>query len=365
MTFTPLVALKSKKGELDALRHLPAIPATRPAILVELLDSVGVAEGGQLLPGLTRAAVDAAAHDKPLWIDAHLLSATSPLARQPGGPFEFLDKQIGNALHDELGLLALDVTALIPVIADSATDDELRTISLLRQHRPRDVVVRVRGVATPPAEVVDRLRRVVSRTGVEAGQLHAVLDLGFVETVQPTQVTRAARLIGTVLDAIGPSSTTLLAGSIPAGRNGFATTARHRPEVPLWHAVTEQTGGVVNYGDYGVVHPVPPKGGAPGPRTVNPYLYYTAPGSMVALRRQLAREDGKPVRGAAVEAFTALAEELLARPEFAGRNFSWGDHELTRCGRGGGRTAGTVPRWIAIATSHHIGHVTRRAPSDL
>ncbi|MGM1063585.1 beta family protein [Saccharothrix sp. Mg75] len=365
MPFTPLIALKSKKGELDALHHLPANPESRPAILVELLDSVGVAERGQLLPALVRAAVDAAAHDKPLWIDAHLLSATSSLARQPGGPLEFLDKQIENTLHDELGLLALDVTALIPVVADSATDDELRTISLLRQHRPRDVVVRVRGVATPPAEIVDRLRRVVSRTGVEAGHLHAVIDLGFVETVQPAHVARAARLIGTIVEGIGPSSTTLLAGSIPAGRNSFATTTRQRPEVPLWLAVAEQVGRAVNYGDYGVVHPVPPEGGDPGPRTVNPYLYYTAPGSTVALRRQLAREDGKPVQGAAVEAFTALAEELLARPEFAGRDFSWGDHELTRCRRGGGRTAGTVPRWIAIATSHHIEHVTRRAPSDL
>ncbi|QQQ74801.1 hypothetical protein IOD16_27205 [Saccharothrix sp. 6-C] len=124
------------------------------------------------------------------------------------------------------------------------------------------------------------------------------------------------------------------------------------------------TGGSVHYGDYGVVHPAPTTTGAPGPRTINPFLYYTVPGRVITLRRQLPREDGKPIEGAAGKAFAQLVAELTARPEFAGPDYSWGDTQLIRCRRDAGTGAGAIARWVAIGTSHHLEHLSRRTMAE-
>lgn len=366
MSFRPLVVVKSKMGELKALRHLIDRGVATPRVVVELLDSVQLEGGGQLLPALVKTATQMAVRQQPLWIDSHLLSPAAAIARHPGGAFEHLDNRIESALIDEYGLLAPDVPSFIPVVTASATDDELRAVALLQEHRPRPIVIRFRNLGVSARELDDSFQRIVRSARADKNLTHAIVDLGFVETVQPQQVRSAISLTQAVVDRLGPQSTTLLAGSIPATRHGFATAVRNRPEVPLWLEVAHGVNGAeINYGDYGVVHPNPPKAGTPGPRTVYPYLYYTVPNCVIAMRRQPARDDGKVAPGATARAFSELADELVARPEFAGSNFSWGDDELARCRSGRGRTASTVSRWVAYATSHHLEHLAQRGTSGL
>ncbi|MFJ8960742.1 hypothetical protein ACIRG5_15280 [Lentzea sp. NPDC102401] len=366
MSFRPLVAMKSKIGEFESLRHLGDHGDSTPRVIIELLDSVQPEGRGQLMPALVGAAVRLAECGRPVWIDPYLLSPAAALARCPGGAFEHLDNRIENALADEFGLLAPDVPALIPVIPVSATDDRLRTVALLQEHRPREIVVRFRDLRITTVQLVDRLRHIARRTRIDDNTMHAVIDLGHVETVHPQQVEQAMSLARALTDHLGPDSTTLLAGSTPATRHGFATAVRDRPEVRIWREVAAGVSGAqINYGDYGVAHPNPPAPGNPGPRTINPYLFYTVPNCVIAMRRQLVRESGKVAPGAAAEAFTDLADELVARPEFAGSGYSWGDRELAGCRRGGGQTASSVSRWIAMAMSHHLEHLTQRAPSEL
>jgi hypothetical protein len=358
MSFRPLVVMKSKMGELEAVCEAVPRPEARTTILVELLDSITV--GGRLLPALVRAAEHMAEHEHPLWIDAQLLGEASSLSRQPGGPFEFLDNRIEAALQGRLGLLAPDVPALVPVIPDSAADGHLAAISLLQEHRQRDVVVRIRNLDIRPSELADRLRHIVRVTRVEAGHVHAVIDLGYIDAVQVAQVQRASNLADVLIDHLGPMSTALLSGSIPADRKGFVTTTLDRPELPVWRAVNESREELVHYGDYGVVHPAPTKTGPPGPRPVNPYLYYTVPERMISLRRKLPRENGKPIKGAAGEVFARLATEITERSEFEGPGYSWGDNQLMRYRHNAASGGGSVSRWVAIGTSHHLEHLARR-----
>ncbi|WP_196777718.1 beta family protein [Lentzea aerocolonigenes] len=366
MSFRPLVVIKSKMGEFEALRHLIDRGVATPRVLVELLDSIQWDGRGQLLQSLVKAATQMAARQQPLWIDSHLLSPSASLARHPGGSFEQLDNRIESALLDEYGLLAPDVPAFIPVVTASAADDELRAVAMLQEHRPRPIVIRFRNLGVSARELDDGVRRVIRATRADKNLSHAIVDLGFVETVQLRQVRAAVWLAQAVLDRLAPQSITLLAGSIPATRHGFATTVRDRPEVPLWLEVAHGINGAeINYGDYGVVHPNAPRAGSPGPRTVYPYLYYTVPNCVIAMRRQPAKEFGNVAPGAAGKAFGELAGELVARPEFAGSNFSWGDGELARCRSGRDRAASSVSRWVAYATSHHLEHVAQRGTSGL
>jgi hypothetical protein len=276
---TPLVALKSKLGELDALRHLRAGDNVVP--MIELPDSVDAGRSAKVLPALIKTAVHIADLGRSIWIDTQRLAATGPLARQPGGPLEFLDNRIETASQVAHGLFAPDVAALIPVVPDVADDALLARIALLQEHRQRDVVVRIGQLHTPPAELVERVRRVARRCRVEVGHLHAILDAGFVEATQAAQVDLISSAANALCDLLGPGSMTLLADSIPPARHDYVTTVRDRAEVSLWNAVADQAPATkIQYGDYGVVHPTPPQPSAGSePRTPNPYLLLHRPRS--------------------------------------------------------------------------------------
>ncbi|MFI9449738.1 hypothetical protein [Amycolatopsis sp. NPDC052450] len=353
----PLVAVKAKVGELSALSNLRSPQDAQVSVLVELLDSVAPT-GGRILPALVRAAVRAASHGRPLWIDTTWLTAGSPLAQQPGGVFEFLDHAIEFAAQAELGLFAPDVAYLIPVVALDASEYELRRVRLLLEHQDRDIAIRLPHSGGPLRELLGRIDSIMKSTGTRPGQVHTILDAGFVETVRPGQATAAAETASALSDLLGPATTTLLAGSIPARRTTYVTTERDRPEVTLWNETHHASANGVSYGDYGVTHPLPPRSDG-NPRTPNPYLCYTVPGKTVLLRRKVEEGDDP------AERFTDLVEELAERNDFAGPDYSWGDGELARCRRTGGRTAGSVSRWVAMATSHHIEHVARRSATDL
>ncbi|EME65124.1 beta family protein [Amycolatopsis decaplanina] len=324
--------------------------------MVELLDSV--TPTGKILPALVRTAARAAYYGRTLWLDTTWLGADSPLARQPGGVFEFLDNAIESAAQLEHGLFAPDVAYLVPVVSLDATEDELRRVHLLLEHKDRDIVIRLPHLGRPPHELLRRIDSIMRSTGTRQGRVHAIIDAGFVETVRSSQATAAAETASALSDLLGPATTTLLAGSIPAERTTYATTERDRPEVTLWNEVRHAHANDVNYGDYGVTHPRPPKSDG-NARTPDPYLCYTVPGKTVMLRREVEKDDVPADR------FTDLVEELVERNDFAGPDYSWGDHELTRCRRIGGKTAGSVPRWVAMATSHHLEHVARRTATDL
>ena len=349
----PLVAVKCKSGELNALRQLSSADDAQADVIVELLDSVK--PSGKLLPALVQAAVNVAQFNRTLWLDTTWLTAGSPLAQQRGGVFEYLDDIIESAMVQSLGLLAVDRAGLVPVISVDASNDELRRVRLLIEHKDRDIAIRIR---RPAPRLAERIRSIMRLTGTEPGRVHAVIDTGFVETVRAHQVASIAEAATTTSDLLGPGATKLLAGSIPRERKTYATILLDRPEVTLWNEVRNGCSGDIGYGDYGVTHPEPPAAGG-NARSPFPYLCYTVPRRTLILRRKQKKGD------VAAELFADLAEELVERDDFAGPGYSWGDRELTQCRPTGSKVAGAVPRWIAMATSHHLQHVSHRPADDL
>lgn len=352
----PLVTLKCKSGELEALRELRSEADAQVRLMIELLDSVK--PDSKPLSDLLRAAVRMAEFGRTLWLDTTWLRSTSSLMEQPGGPFEHLDKLIESELLDNYQCYAPKLANLVPVVSIDASDEELRRVRLLVEHRERDIAVRIRRPLTPARELVDRVHRIIQLTAPADGRVHAILDIGFVEFVRTEHINAVTRSIDILVDLLGRGSTTILAGSIPRNRTTYDTIERPRAEVTLWNAVRQSNPNDVGYGDYGVTHPVPRPSGEKA-RNPYPYLCYTIPRKTVLLRRKLKKGD------APAEMFTDLAEELVGRRDFAGPDYSWGDRELTRCRRNGGRAAGAVGKWVAMATSHHLEHLSRRTPADL
>ena len=340
MAGEPVIAVQSKVGELEALLH--GQDDVQP--MVDLLDKPTRSKD-QVLAKVVDAAAHLAERGRPLWVDVHRLTAASALGTTPGGAFEQLEEMV----EARFGLLPPPGPALVPVVSEYSSAEVLDRVSRLRQHEDRPVVVRVRDVTLPIAELASRLARVADLTG--ANDLHVVLDVGYFKAVTPLllkSVVDTARSLGRW------TSVTLLAGSVPTNsRTGYDTVTEVRHELGLWREVNRLV-APVRYGDYGVVHPVPARQGPDSnARQPNPYLHYTIEERRIVLRRRVNRS----VSGAFAEGFADLAGELVGRPDFAGSGYSWGDEQLEMCGRGAD-TAGTSSRWIAMATSHHIRHVT-------
>lgn len=352
----PVVALKSKTGELDALLHLRPEDPIDVVPLIELLDTVKPDARGRVLPLLIKAGAHMAGRGQPLWIDTRWLSGRSALARTPGGPFRHLRTEIEAELDKKRDLFTPDIAPIVPVISEFSGDETLRALGRTLEPDEHDIALRIRDRDIPTPAAITSVERLIRLTGSENRRLHVIIDAEFVDSPSPHRLLRISRFVSRLDRSIGPASTTLLAGSIPPQRNEFVTATRERTEVSLWQAVSTRIAPLeVRYGDYGVVHPRPPATSTPGPRTAYPYLYYTLSGRSLYLRRKPAQRDGKNVEGAAANAFADLAAEVVARPEFAGAGHSWGDWRLAHCGPGD--SPGSVPGWLALATSHHIAYL--------
>ena len=79
-----------------------------------------------------------------------------------------------------------------------------------------------------------------------------------------------------------------------------------------------------------------------------------------SIRYTLAREwlvmRGRSLKMVGFPQYHALAQRLVARSEFMGPRFSYGDERILLCAkrRSG---PGNLTKWVAFATSHHIALV--------
>jgi hypothetical protein len=103
------------------------------------------------------------------------------------------------------------------------------------------------------------------------------------------------------------------------------------------------------FGDYAVQHPHPPHDGGGNNGRAN--IRYTVDREIL-----VARGVG-PATQQGPEQYRELCQQLVGRPEFAGRSYSWGDATIEDCAdeliESGSRNA-----WRGAGTSHHIQVVT-------
>ena len=81
-------------------------------------------------------------------------------------------------------------------------------------------------------------------------------------------------------------------------------------------------------------------------------IRYTAQDSWLVLK-------GKNLRGNGFGQFYQVSRDLIARPEYSGRNFSWGDAYIYECGD---ELAGpgNLTTWRKVGTSHHLVFAVRQ-----
>ena len=266
---TPLLAVKSKEGELQALLNTTEVN-DRVQVMVELLDSVD--SGGLVIKKVVDFCVESASRGRPVWVDTTWLTRASDLGASPRAVLERLEHEI----EESLGLFSIcsEQPCLIPVVPLNTDDEGLRAIRMFLEHRRRPVVVRCRQTSLPTTELLRTLDRIATALRLGTDELHLVFDEGYVRKLETHRVDALVDNITGLANRNEYASVAVLAGSTPRKRS-YGTHLRRRAEVELWKTVQEASGERIRYGDYGVVHPDPQKsskeGGYPTLTSITPF----------------------------------------------------------------------------------------------
>ena len=153
----------------------------------------------------------------------------------------------------------------------------------------------------------------------------------------------------------------LAAASFPEDLSdvGAATiTTLLRREWELWKTLQRKPNSLPRrdliFADYGIAHPVPKE---LDPRTMrmSANIRYTARDNWLVVK-------GRNVRQYGFDQYFELCKELVKRPEYESRTFSWGDRYIADCADGivG---PGNATTWRKVGTNHNITLVMRQIPN--
>jgi Beta protein len=341
--------LQDHAGERDALASLRV---TKPAgfeFVVPVVEIVGRKKtpmSRDAVKGHIKRLVEALGTDQDVYLD-FLRADPARLVKTPAG--RRATAEIAYDAARSRGLRFMPVVwsnsraAHINAAANAAIIDG-RGLAL--RHR-------VLGRVAAGGSIFDPLRVSLDSLQISAQEIDLLLDLGFLDPdveISPDRLTR----IVTKCAAIGDWRRMVLVGSsipaslscVPEGEDGFI----ERREWQLWNGLPKPVREVLDFGDYGIQHPTPPKTSGPGMRA---NIRYSVDG-----RHFIVRGRGE-VRIEGAAQYVGLCERIIGSGFFAGEAYSWGDELIKRCADGA-VAPGDQTKWRAAGTAHHIRLLTEQ-----
>ena len=239
--------------------------------------------------------------------------------------------------------------ATVAQIADSAACDG-RGVAL---RVPLLGTVSAQGRGTPQLvkEALDALD-----VGVTDADL--LLDLGYVSEDTEVDIDFLALAVEELLSVGSWRGVVVLGTTMPRSLGGGIVEAGTVGRLPrqewlLWSALRRSNlSRLPTYGDYAVQHPDPPMEPLDGqlPLGMRGNIRYTHDTVTVIPRAKAPRhEEGR-------EQYRELCRVLVAQPEFAGRDFTWGDQQIADCANDTCEP-GWEDHWRGAGTSHHLRFV--------
>lgn len=346
-----VVAVQNKRGELDALRNASAQTWER---LTPLVHFVGPAKergepfNAQTISGGWVKKVAEAVKHHPVYFDVMRLDPTFPVAAAKGArPVLAHIYAAARKRH----------VRFIPVAwVGESTDDHLQVVAdaSLEDGDGLALRYRIRRVL-PPTGISHReyLAAQLSRLDVDVGQADLLIDLEYIDPGDDLEASDLAPTLAEMFAVGAWRSVVVLGTSMPAMLGCVAegtVGAIPRQEWALWsHLDSCGLARIPAFGDYAVQHPRPPHdGGGPSGRA---NIRYTLTGETL-----IARGRG-PVTQEGIEQYVLLCQQLVARTEFAGSEYSWGDRVVDDCAAGR-IEPGWQDLWRGAGTSHHLQIVT-------
>lgn len=344
-----VAVLQSYKGERDALHAASDATWERMTPLIELVgpkDKTKEFKVSTVRSWLKRVAEAVGSH--PIYLDVIRLNpsakvatakGTSPLLREVYAAARRRDIKFVPVVH-----VGESTKAHMDMMCEAALEDA------------HGVGLRYRFLsAALPAGTTHAtlLAGALTAVACEPKNADLLLDLDFLDPDVDIDIDMLAESI-TEMTSVGPwRSVVLLGTSMPRTLSCVdegTVGELPRREWDIWtQLASRDLTRLPAFGDYAVQHPHPPEdGGGPGMRA---NIRYTV--EDVTL---IPRGEGAVILEGS-EQYHELCQQLVARPEFSGRDYTWGDAAIDDCASRSIRP-GSQGLWRGAGTSHHLRFVT-------
>lgn len=344
-------ALQNKPGELDALRHTS--PQTWDH-MTPLVHFVGPKDRTEPLSASTIrnwvAKVARAVDSHPFYLDVMRLDPTFAVATTKG------EVPVLRQIYGQCRKRQLRYVPVMWVGQSTAAHRQLVQEAALEDGHGLALRFRIRAVMPPFGTSLGAYAAAqLAEVGAEPGDTDLLVDLEYIDPDDELEPDDIAASLREMVAAGAWRSVVLLGTSIPTmmscvDEGGVGSLPRREWE--LWSQLKESDlPRLPSFGDYAIQNPHPPhEGGGPGMRA---NIRYTANGDTLVARGQGPfHEEGK-------EQYRGLCQQLVARAEFAGSDYSWGDGVIDDCARGA-IAPGAQNVWRGAGTSHHLEAVTEQ-----
>lgn len=249
--------------------------------------------------------------------------------------------------------------SFVPVLRLSDVPATLRQIAETAACDARGVALRYPMLGTVSADgrnPQELIEEALVSVGVDIVGADLIMDLGFLSEDVEVDAADVAPAIEELVSIGNWRSVVLLGGSMPSTLGGGivaeGTIGRlPRREWDLWSALAAlEPSRLPTFGDYAVQNPEPPLEDQPSGPGQRANIRYTIDNATL-----VPRAVGAVIQEGA-EQYRELCRLLVAQPEFAGREFTWGDRQIAECADGIGEP-GWQNQWRGAGTSHHLRHV--------
>jgi hypothetical protein len=328
--------LRARQGELDALADVAAVVWERMTPILEL-----VPDDRRTVRDLCCQARDRVAASwrdgMSLVLDAGGVEPDGSLV--PGG--------------DVLAELWAEVRPVLTAVTPSVGLRAGRSAAALRAAGALDRGLALRLRAADVALPAGTLRRAVAvllaAADLAPSDVDLVVDLG----PAPADPGAVPGAVGPLLADRAWRSRTLVCGAFPpdlAGLGALELQEFARRDVQTWRAVRASLGPAgtdLDFGDYGVAHPVP----APRAGIAPPQLRYAVGDRWLVVKGHRGRN----------REFYDVCRQIRDHPEFAA-GLGVADEQIDRRGRHGPRSrlrCGNAATWRELSTAHHLEFVVR------
>jgi hypothetical protein len=250
----------------------------------------------------------------------------------------------------------------VPVLNLGKKSAEIRLIRNAALTDGRGVALRYRllSLALPAGQTIEAwINETLAAVEVDFCGADLILDLGFLSQDIEVHAEDVAPAVNELTAAGKWRSVILLGTSMPSSLGGGVvqegTIGRlPRREWDLWASLREYgLDRVPTFGDYAIQHPNPPlEGDESGPGQRANIRYTTDDVTLVPRAIGAVVTEGR-------EQYRDLCRQLVTQPEYAGRDFTWGDELIADCAYGDDEP-GWQNHWRGAGTSHHLRHVVKQ-----
>lgn len=218
----------------------------------------------------------------------------------------------------------------------------------------RGVCVRLSSPELNRPDLRQALTTLLTRLNVNRREVNLVVDCQYIQGLNPN----LDRLIASLPWLEEWKTLTIASGAFPRNLTGFRI-GQHclaRSDWQGWSALVNSDLRLrrrPTYGDYTIQHAIYSE--PPARANFSASIRYTAESYWVIMRGEGVFHDGSP----GFPQWPANAQLLCARPEFCGRDFSYGDRYIWQMAQQTDDTGG-AETWLRAGINHHLVFVVRQ-----